>query len=136
MKLRFQIYVEEHEIAHRNHQQGHVMLNENTCKSHISLTALWCKYEDFVRDKRREILKTYGKHHKCRVKFGDICKFITSENLSIYVHHQSVQRLGIPVVSNRKIIRFWQTLVIFFVVRKLHDKRKKTFIAFRLSTCF
>ena len=79
MKLRFQAYVEEHKIMCGKHQQHHVMLNENTCKS---LRAL-CKYEDSVRDKCRETLETHRKHHKYCVKCKDICKFITSEDLSI-----------------------------------------------------
>ena len=42
MKLRFQIYVKEHEITCGKHEQHHVMLKENTCKTHIPLSAL-CK---------------------------------------------------------------------------------------------
>ena len=37
MKLRFQIYVKEHEMIRGKHQQHHVMMRENTCKTHISL---------------------------------------------------------------------------------------------------
>lgn len=37
MKLRFQIYVKEHEMIRGKHQQRHVMMKENTCKTHISL---------------------------------------------------------------------------------------------------
>ena len=59
MNLIFQIYVEEHEITRGNYQQFNIMLNENNCKSHISLMALYCKYEDSVRDKCREILETH-----------------------------------------------------------------------------
>ena len=58
------------------------MTKENTRKSHISLLAL-CKYKGSVTDKGIETLETHGKRHKCSVKFKDICKFITSEDLSI-----------------------------------------------------
>ena len=62
MKLRFQIYVEEHEITCGKQQQHHITLKKNTCKPHILFLAL-CKYEDSIRDKRREALETRRKHH-------------------------------------------------------------------------
>ena len=82
MKLRFQIYVKAHEVKRGKHQQHHLMMKENTWKSHILLSAL-CKYKGSVTDKRIETLETHGKRHKCSVKFKDTCKFITSEDLSI-----------------------------------------------------
>ena len=81
MKLRFQIYVKAHEVIRGKHLQHYFMMKENTCKSHISLSAL-CKYKGSVTDKRIETLETHGKRHKCSAKFKDICKFITSEDLS------------------------------------------------------
>ena len=135
MKLRFQIYVEEHEI----HKE--IISNTVLCwmRTPTSLIFYWQHYNINMRilleinAVKCEEKKNHDKYH---VKFRDICKFITSENLSISVHLQGVQRLSIPVVSNSKIIRLWQTLVIFFVARKLHDKQKKSSIAFRLRTCF
>ena len=57
------------------------MMKESTCISHISFSAL-CKYNGDVTDKSIETLETHGKRHKCSAKFKDICKFITSEDLS------------------------------------------------------
>ena len=68
--------MKEHEVTRGKHQQHHVMVKENTCKSHISLLAL-CKSKGSVTDKRIETLETHGKRHKCSVKFKDmrICQF-------------------------------------------------------------
>ena len=54
-------------------------IEKNTYKPHILLLAL-CKYEDSIRDKRREALETRRKHHKCHVRFKDVFKFFTSKD--------------------------------------------------------
>ena len=93
------------------------MVKENTCKSHISLSAL-CKSKGSVTDKRIETLETHGKRHKCSVKFKDtrICQF---NNPS------SIQRFGIPVASNSKRITFWQTLVVILCCQKIAWQTKE-----------